>query len=304
MNVEQSRPNRTIRELCSLLGYSTQAFYKFHRTKEKKYLGNDLLLHQAAQVRVNQKKIGTRKLFGMLQPFMVEHNLNMGRDAFFDLLRDNGLLVRKRRRRKPITTFSNHPFKKYQNLIKGFEPTAPNQLWVSDITYIHLQDDFAYLSLITDAYSRKIVGFCLHHNLSARGTINALQMALKSIPKRDKQDARLVHHSDRGLQYGCNDYVTILNDNHISISMTQTGDPLENAIAERVNGILKDELLEEVHPDFETALNNVAIAISTYNHLRPHGSIEMLTPREAHQLYRPLKRTWKNYYKRKEEVML
>ena len=228
----------------------------------------------------------------------------MGRDAFFDLLRDNGLLVRKRRRRKPITTFSNHPFKKYQNLIKGFEPTAPNQLWVSDITYIHLQDDFAYLSLITDAYSRKIVGFCLHHNLSARGTINALQMALKSIPKRDKQDARLVHHSDRGLQYGCNDYVTILNDNHISISMTQTGDPLENAIAERVNGILKDELLEEVHPDFETALNNVAIAISTYNHLRPHGSIEMLTPREAHQLYRPLKRTWKNYYKRKEEVML
>jgi transposase InsO family protein len=287
-----------------LLGYSTQAFYKFHRTKEKKYLGHDLLLHQVAQVRVNQKKIRARKLFGMLQPFMREHNLNLGRDAFFDLLRDNGLLVRKRRRKKPITTFSNHPFKKYPNLIKDFVPTAPNQLWVSDITYIHLKDDFAYLSLITDAYSRKIVGFCLYHNLSAKGTIKALQMALKSIPNRTKLDNRLVHHSDRGLQYGCNDYIEILNDNHISISMTQTGDPLENAIAERVNGIIKNELLEEVHNNFNIALNNIAIAISTYNHLRPHGSIEMLTPVIAHQLSRPLKRTWKNYYKRKKGIMV
>lgn len=303
MKVEQCKPNRTIRELCSLLGYSTQAYYKFHRTKENKYLRHDLLLHQVSLLRVHQKKIGTRKMYGLLQPFMKEHNIHLGRDAFFDLLRNNGLLVRKRRRRKPITTFSNHPFKKYPNLIKDFEPTAPNQLWVSDITYIHLKDDFAYLSLVTDAYSRKIVGFCLHHNLSAKGTIKALQMALKSIPKRTKLDNRLVHHSDRGLQYGCNDYVEILNDNHISISMTQTGDPLENAIAERVNGILKGELLEEVHGEYDTALNNIAIAISTYNYLRPHSSIEMLTPVIAHQLNRPLKRTWKNYYKRKEDVM-
>jgi transposase InsO family protein len=304
LKVEQSKPNRTVRELCSLLGYSTQAYYKFHRTKEKKHLEKDLLLHQVNLLRINQKKIGTRKMYSLLQPFMQQHHFNLGRDAFFDLLRDNGLLVRRRRTRKPITTFSNHPFKKYPNLIKDFEPTAPNQLWVSDITYIHLKDDFAYLSLITDAYSRKIVGFCLHHNLSAKGTIKALQMALKSIPKRTKLDNRLVHHSDRGLQYGCNEYVKILNDKHISISMTQTGDPLENAIAERVNGILKDELLEEVHDDFETALNNIAIAISAYNHLRPHSSIEMLTPVIAHQLNRPLKRTWKNYYRRKEVEMI
>lgn len=300
MKVEQAKANRTIRELCLLLGYSTQAFYKFHRTKEKKYLGNDLLLHQVAQVRAKQKKIGTRKLFGMLQPFMVEHKLSIGRDAFFNLLRENNLLIRKRKRRKPITTFSNHPFKKYQHLIKGFAPMAPNQVWVSDITYIHLHDDFAYLSLITDAYSRKIVGYCLHYNLSAKGTLNALNMALKSIPRRRKGDSRLIHHSDRGLQYGCHEYVKKLTENHISISMTQTGDPLENAIAERVNGILKDELLEEIHPDFDTAMSNIAIAISTYNHLRPHGSVEMLTPMEAHLLSRPLKRTWKNYYKRKE----
>src|SRR5690606_11621401 len=130
-----------------------------------------------------------------------------------------------------------------------------------------------------------------------------LKMALTSIPKRNKQDNQLVHHSDRGLQYGCNDYVKLLNDNHISISMTQTGDPLENAIAERVNGILKDEQLEEVHPGLETALHSIAVAISTYNHLRPHGSIEMLTPMDAHLLNRPLKRTWKNYYKRKEVIM-
>ncbi|WP_298297891.1 hypothetical protein [Hydrotalea sp.] len=132
MKVEQSKPNRTIRELCSLLGYSTQAYYKFHRTKEKKYPGHDVLLHQVSLLRVHQKKIGTRKMYSLLQPFMMEHHLNLGRDAFFDLLRDNGLLVRKRKRRKPITTFSNHPFKKYPNLIKGFEPTASNQLWVSD----------------------------------------------------------------------------------------------------------------------------------------------------------------------------
>lgn len=304
MKVEQCKPNRTVRELCSLLGYSTQAYYKFHRAKEKKYLSNDLLLHQVNLLRVHQKKIGTRKMYGLLQPFMREHNLNLGRDAFFDLLRDNGLLVRKRRRKKPMTTFSSHPFKKYSNLIKDFEPTAPNQLWVSDITYIHLKDDFVYLSLITDADSRKIVGFCLHHNLSAIGTIKALQMALKSIPKRTKLDRRLVHHSDRGLQYGCNDYVKILSDNYINISMIQTGDPLENAIAERVNGIIKNELLEEVHNDFDTALNNIAVAISTYNHLRPHSSIEMLAPVVAHQLNRPLKRTWKNYYKGKEDVMV
>ena len=182
-------------------------------------------------------------------------------------LSEHNLLVRKKKRRKPITTFSDHWMRKYPNLIEGFYPTAPNQLWVSDITYIIVGNGFAYLSLITDAYSRKIVGFYLSIDLSAEGCICALEMALDNNPVL----GRLIHHSDRGSQYCCSDYVKILNDNFIKISMTQNGDPRENAIAERVNGILKDELLDKSYLNYQEALRSVSIAISIYNHQRPHG---------------------------------
>ena len=240
----------------------------------------------------------------MLRSFIKDHNLSIGRDMFFDLLRENGLLIRKRRGRKPRTTFSDHWYRKYENLIVGLVPTMPNQLWVSDITYIHLQDEFAYLNLMTDAYSHKVVGFYLCRDLSASGTVLALKMALKGIPKRDKMSSQLIHHSDRGLQYCCYEYVKLLQDNFINISMTQSGDPLENAVAERMNGILKCELLEEVYPDLPDAQTAIAQAISIYNHLRPHGSIDMLTPIQAHEKTGLLKRHWKNYYpKKKKEVI-
>ena len=169
---------------------------------------------------------------------------------FFSLLLDRGLLITKRKRRGCVTTFSRHRFIKYPNLIRDFIAIAPNQLWVSDITYIHLKDGFAYLSLITDAYSRKIVGFYLCRDLSAQGSLKALKMALTNNPDR----IGLIHHSDRGVQYCCNEYVKMLSaKNKIKISMTENGDPLENAIAERVNGILKQEWLEvEIFPDFDT----------------------------------------------------
>jgi len=149
--------------------------------------------------------------------------------------------------------------RKYQNMIEGFYPTVPNQLWVSDITYIVIVNGFAYLSLITDAYSRKIVGFYLSMDLSAEGCVKALKMALNNNPVL----GRLIHHSDRGSKYCCSDYVKILNDNYIKISMTQNGDPKENAIAERVNGILKDELLEKVYLDYKQAVKAVSVAIRT-----------------------------------------
>ena len=254
--------------------------------------------------RKHLKRIGTRKLFGMMNAFLLQHNFQIGRDAMFDLLSERGLLVRKRKRRGCVTTFSKHRFKKYPNIIRDFVPNAPNQLWVSDITYIHLADGFAYLSLITDAYSRKIVGFYLSKDLSARGPLNALKMAIKT----NHSIAGLIHHSDRGVQYCCDAYVKLLTDEKIKISMTENGDPLENAIAERVNGILKQELLEEVFPDFITASNHVAIACSTYNHIRPHGSIDDLKPAEAHQLTGTINKRWKNYYqinkKRKEQEMM
>lgn len=251
--------------------------------------------------RKDQKRLGTRKLLEVMEEFLASNNFSIGRDAMFNLLAHYGLLVTKRKRGGCVTTMSRHRFKKYPNIIKGFIPTGPNQLWVSDITYIRIKGGHAYLSLITDAYSRKIVGFCLHKDLSATGPLRALKMALRDNP----DTTGLIHHSDRGIQYCCQAYVKLLEDNQIKISMTENGDPLENAIAERVNGILKGELLEEKFSGFEMAKQQVAIACGTYNHLRPHASIDYLMPAEAHLSSGPLKRRWKNYYtiKKKEVAM-
>jgi len=299
MNIGQSE-SRSIQMLCSLLGYSRQAFYKFVKHAEKEALQHDLILQEVMSIRKTQKRLGTRKLLFKMKEFMREHHIKIGRDAMFDMLATHKLLVRKRKRRVPVTTFSAHWMRKYPNLIVEFIPTAPNQLWVSDITYITLEYDFAYLSLITDAYSRKIVGFYLSETLAADGCIKALRMALKNNP----QLGRLIHHSDRGSQYCCADYVAILDKHFIKISMTQSGDPLENAIAERVNGILKDELLEKIYSNYEQAKQAIAIAISIYNHQRPHSSIDMLTPVEAHLREGELKRRWKNYYSKKKGVAM
>ena len=299
MNIGQSE-SRSIQTLCSLLGYSRQAFYKFVKHAEKEALQHDLILQEVLRIRKTLKRLGTRKLLFKMEGFTREHHIEIGRDAMFDLLATHKLLIRKRKRRVPVTTFSDHWMRKYPNLIVDFIPTAPNQLWVSDITYITLKDDFAYLSLITDAYSRKIVGFYLSETLSADGCIKALQMALKNNP----QLGRLIHHSDRGSQYCCADYVSILDKHFVKISMTQSGDPLENAIAERVNGILKDELLEKIYINYQEAKQAIATAISIYNYQRPHSSIDMLTPIEAHLREGELKRRWKNYYSKKKEVVM
>lgn len=299
MNIGQSE-SRSIQTLCSLLGYSRQAFYKFVKHAEKEALQHDLILQEVLRIRKTLKRLGTRKLLFKMEGFMKEHHIEIGRDAMLDLLATHKLLIRKRKRRVPVTTFSDHWMRKYPNLIVDFIPTAPNQLWVSDITYITLKDDFAYLSLITDAYSRKIVGFYLSETLSADGCIKALQMALNNNP----QLGRLIHHSDRGSQYCCADYDSILDKHFVKISMTQSGDPLENAIAERVNGILKDELLEKIYINYQEAKQAIAAAISIYNYQRPHSSIDMLTPIEAHLREGELKRRWKNYYSKKKEVVM
>jgi len=298
MNIGQSE-SRSIQTLCSLLGYSRQAFYKYVKHEEKEALQHDLILQEVLRIRKMLKRLGTRKLLFKMDGFMREHHIEIGRDAMFDLLATHKLLIRKRKRRVPITTFSDHWMRKYPNLIVDFIPTTPNQVWVSDITYITLKNDFAYLSLITDAYSRKIVGFYLSESLSAVGCIKSLQMALKNNPQR----GRLIHHSDRGSQYCCADYVGILDKHFIKISMTQSGDPLENAIAERVNGILKDELLEKSYINYQVAKQAIAAAISIYNFQRPHSSIDMLTPIEAHLREGELKRRWKNYYSKMKKVI-
>jgi transposase InsO family protein len=280
-----------------LLGYSRQSYYQGKKHIQQKAYESDIIIEEVLRYRKLQKRLGTRKLLEEMQDFLADHKFQIGRDAMFDLLSQRGLLVTKRRRRGCVTTLSRHRFKKYPNIIRDFIPTAPNQLWVSDITYIHLSNNFAYLCLITDAYSRKIVGFYLSKDLTAEGPLQALKMALKA----NHTTTDLIHHSDRGVQYCCDAYVKLLTDKKIKISMTENGDPLENAIAERVNGILKGELLEEIFPSFETAQRGVAIACSTYNNLRPHGSIDNLKPAEAHQKTGEIKKRWKNYWQSKKE---
>lgn len=281
-----------------MLGYTRQAFYGQQKYQQQQIYEADLIIQQVHKHRLLQPRLGTRKLVVLLEYFVKEHDIKLGRDALFDLLREHQLLIR-RRKRTVQTTFSRHRFYKYPNLIKQYEPLAPNLLWVSDITYVVLYKCFAYLSLITDAYSRKITGFYLAETLEAIGCINALKMAIAGCP----DCSQIVHHSDRGIQYCSLNYVDLLQENHIRISMTENGDPLENAIAERVNGILKEELLQDQYADFKTAQLSVAKAITIYNSLRPHSSCDMLTPQTAHLQTGVLKKHWKNYYKKKEVTM-
>lgn len=275
--------------LCRLLGYSRQALGKRQRVMEKKAARSDLIVQEVLKIRSVQKRLGTRKLHYMLAPFCREHSIKMGRDQLNEVMCEASMLVRKRRARKPRTTFSC-PWKRYPNLIRGFEPDGANQLWVRDITYVRVGWKFAYLSLVTDAYSRKIVGYHLSRDLMTLGCLKALRMALRNNPNRNG----LIHHSDRGTQYCSAAYVKQLGT--IRISMSEAGDPLENAIAERVNGILKDELLRKGFVNFAHARSCIDEAVTTYNHLRPHLSIDLLTPAEAHSRTGELKRRWKNYF--------
>ena len=282
--------------LCLLSGYTRQAYYKQRQHKADLTLQGELVIQQVQAYRMVQKIVGTRKLHWLLAPFFQQHEISMGRDALFDLLRFHSLLIGKRRSCKPKTTDSNHWMKKYPNLIKDTLPITSGGLLVSDITYITLSKENSYLSLVTDAYSRKIVGFHLNEQLTAAGSVAALEMAILSY---GGNVTGLIHHSDRGSQYCSHEYVEILKDWEISISMTQSGDPRDNAIAERVNGILKTELLEEVYPDITTARAAIAQAVNTYNYLRPHTSIDMLTPAMAHGKNIHLQRRWKSFYQRK-----
>ncbi len=258
-----------------------------------------LIIKEVKEIRKKHKVLGTRKIYGLLEPFMMEHCIKMGRDALFDLLAANKLLIRKRKR-KIQTTYSNHWLRKYPNLIREFIPRSINQLWVSDITYWKIETgEHLYISLITDAYSRKIVGYNVADTMEAIESVKALQMALSALGGVDRP-LQLTHHSDRGIQYCSGKYVKLLQNNEIKISMTENGDPLENAIAERVNGILKEEYLNHYQKDnLIEAKKQLQIAINLYNDARPHMSIGNRTPTTVHENKKlDHKRLWKNYYRK------
>ena len=259
---------------------------------------SDILLQLIGQERKLMPRIGGRKLLNKIQDRLPEE-LQLGRDLFFDFLREYGLLVRRKRYRAK-TTFSNHWLRKYPNLIKEFTPDGPHQLWVSDITYVETAQGFAYLFLITDAYSRKIIGWSVSDTLEAQHAVSALHMALSQLPAGIRN---VFHHSDRGVQYCCDKYVKLLEKNHFQISMTENGDPLENAIAERVNGILKTEWIYDMK--FKTKIEvkeEVNRIITIYNNDRPHSSLDMLTPIQAHNHSGTLKKHWKNYWQQQQQI--
>ena len=282
-------PHSSKSDLCGLFGYTRQAWYDSKKRQSEHQMKEVFILTEVLELRKEHKRMGGEKLLLLMQSLFNEHDIKCGRDKFYDLLRAHGLMIR-RRKPGPKTTNSNHFYRKYPNIVRDIKVLSAGKLWVSDITYIRTEQGFVYLSLITDYYSKKIVGWCLWPNLSSKGALNALEMAVEC----ENTSNGLIHHSDRGIQYCCNDYVNYLTNSNIDISMTENGDPYENAVAERVNGILKDEYeLNETFLDFNDAHEAVKKAIYKYNNIRPHRSCDMMTPVEAHLNKGIMKTHWK-----------
>lgn len=298
--MRQSHSQESLERLCTLFGVTRQAFYEAQVYESRTSIAHMIILTIVSELRADIPIIGTRKLLFMLTPELEKHGIKLGRDQLFDLLRFHGLLIR-RRTRMVKTTNSHHWLKKYPNLIKNLVLSAGNQLWVSDITYIRTLQGFNYLSLITDAYSRKIMGYSLSETLAAAGPTEALLMAIN---ERKEFSAFIpIHHSDRGVQYCSSEYVDILNEQKIAISMTQSGSPYENALAERVNGTIKNDFFpKRVYQNHKEAKKAITKIIQVYNQKRPHASVDYLTPDEAHLKEGDLKKRWKHYSKQKKHA--
>lgn len=233
-------------------------------------------------------RLGTRKLHYLLQQNQPDYLGNIGRDWLFRFLRKHGLLIRPKKKYVQ-TTNSRHWMKKYPNLVKYSKPSRPEQIWVADITFLTTKEGHRYLHLLTDAYSKKIVGYELSRDLSANNTVKALKNALM----HRQYDLPLIHHSDRGLQYCSTAYTEVLKNAKMAISMTQDGSPYDNAVAERINGILKQEYsLDEMIENEKTLHLMVDQAINSYNNYRPHWSCHLLTPQQMHQQCDMSMRSW------------
>lgn len=280
----------SVGHLYRLFGVSRQAFYQRQHNAQRVRGHSLLVLDLVLALRREIPGLGTRKLHLLLQQPLAASGIKLGRDKLHQLLQTHDLILRQKRS-VPKTTNSAHSLHKYPNLLVDIGLTAPRQAWVCDITYLCIGLGFGYLSLITDAYSKLIVGYCLHPLLTVEGSLKALEMALQREPPNA---APLIHHSDRGSQYCSFAYIQRLRQAGIAISMTQHGDPYENAAAERVNGILKTDFrLNRVFTTFDEAARAVEQSVRNYNHLRPHMSCGYLTPAAAHASTEPLQKHWK-----------
>ena len=280
---------------CRLFGRSRQAYYRLRACGVKPSLSERSILEKVEAIRSEASGIGCRKLWLMLCSVFGRERMP-GRDRFFRLLRRRGLVLARPKPRR--TTDSNHRYHKWKNLVRGFTPTAANQLWVADITYIPLEcGGTCYLHIVTDAYSHKVVGHKVSPSLRASESLEALRQAIAhavALRGTDSLDG-LVHHSDRGVQYCCDAYVGELLRHGISVSMTEDYNPTDNAVAERVNGIIKQEAVNRrrAFADIATAGEAIGRYIDFYNTRRPHMSIGNNTPETAHAGSGEQKRLWK-----------
>ena len=280
--------------MCELFGYTRQGHWRHLKEHYREEIDSTALLGEVREIRKEMPGCGARKI----QVLLEDRGHKIGRDRLFALLRSSGMLVHRKNYRV-VTTYSKHWMKKYANLVKDIVPERPNQIWVSDITYVEVTEPgkryFLYLSLVTDAYTHEIVGYALHDTLDTYGPLKALRMALAEYGCDGLKG--LIHHSDRGCQYCCQEYVNELKSYGIRISMTDQGDPYENAVAERVNGILKTEWLYHTKlTSRRMAYETIRHIVQVYNNERPHLSIDMRTPSQARSEVGPLNKRWKNYW--------
>ena len=264
--------------VCEAHGVSCQAYYQYQKRRANERLKQEIVLQLVCQVRARQPNIGVRKLYHLLKPEFEKLDCQLGRDALFHLLREHGLLI-KSSKRGHRTTCANHRFYQYPNRITDLVVDRIHQVFVADITYLQTLDGFVYLALVTDLFSRKIVGFNVSDSLSVEGVLSACKMAIKPVTKPDT----LIHHSDRGVQYCSHPYTQLLESHGVQLSMTQNGDVYQNAIAERVNGILKIEfLLNHTFGSIQQATANAKQSVAIYNNERPHLSLGYQTPQHVY----------------------
>lgn len=265
--------------MCRKLKITRQNYYHRRKARQRQKVDAGLIENLVVQERREQPRIGTRKLHGLFKATLVESGVKVGRDRFFDVLRELELLVPPPRTESPRTTNSYHCLPVFTNRIKDLEVKKPNEVWVVDLTYIRTEIGFLYLALVTDKMSRKVVGYHCGDTLEAEGCLQALEKALVDLP----EGVYPIHHSDQGTQYCCHAYVNRLKARGLSVSMTETNHCAENALAERMNGILKSEYrLGSTFRCKRDARMAVEQAVHLYNHRRPHTSLKMRFPAEVH----------------------
>ncbi len=269
----------SLRELCGVLKKTRDSYYKYLSREGFYSSRSKAILEKVSNIREDQPCCGTRKLHLQLKDELQQEGIFVGRDRLFEILREEGLLIKKRKRKFPITTYSNHTYAVASNVLKTIEVIEPGQAVCADITYVRTGESFAYLFLITDIYSRTILGHHLSDSLNHDGAIVALKQACRNLP----HTVEVIHHSDRGIQYCCHAFKEELSKRGMISSMTDDNHCAQNAIAERINGILKGEFfIDAEFIDFGQAKAAIRNAIEIYNHKRPHMSLGYSTPYDVY----------------------